>query len=157
MAFQNGFLTQKQFRIWDLFRKGTRQSAIARKLKITRQATNLTLNQAHLKMNRALTAAAKLHNLQIDTLNPDQGFVTGYSPQARTKITILYTLQHGLQTWYHHDAGECQDCPELTTCITTLKQEAKRREITLTKKEQKQQPGQLAETIFTKIKQNTKT
>ena len=156
MSLFTSVLTPRQFRVWDLFRSGLRQSSIARRLKISRQATNLTLNQAHLKMNRALRAAAKLHNLQIDAIDEQQGFITGYSPPARTRLTILYTLRYGLRVWYHHDTGDCHGCPEYETCIDTLKEEALRRGIVITKRESALQPGQLAELLFARIKEISK-
>ena len=89
MSFLHAYMTPRQIRIWDLFRKGLSQADIARQCKTTRQTTNHALHNATEKMTRTLLEAAKIQNLKITVLDPKQGFVTGHSTQTSDIVQVL--------------------------------------------------------------------
>jgi len=109
-------LSQSQKTIWALLGKGFTVTAIAEKLKTTRQYVNQTRLTAQTKLATTLLEVAAVNSLQVTKLVPQQAILLGYHPALQKKAIITYTTSHGLKVWYWHDQ------PEEVTDTTFLNQ-----------------------------------
>jgi hypothetical protein len=145
-----GYLTPKQSQIWSLKNDGLTEAGIARKLTITRQTVHYALDTANTKIGESLQETAKINKIEIETLNPNKGFLIGYSPHFRTKTFITFSAKNGIQIWYKHE-GNCQKCKQQKTCRQTLIDEANDRKLNLQQNANEILPSQLAEILFAAI------
>jgi len=99
-------LSQKQKTVWSLIREGFSVSAIATKLKTTRQYINQTRLTAEAKLSATLLDVAGANDLQITKLYPKKAILLGYHPALKRKAIITYTTSHGIKVWYWHDNPE---------------------------------------------------
>jgi DNA-binding CsgD family transcriptional regulator len=99
-------LSQKQKTVWSLIRKGFSVSAIATKLKTTRQYINQTRLTAEAKLSTTLLDVAGANGLQVTKLYPKMAILLGYHPALKRKAIITYTTSHGIKVWYWHDNPE---------------------------------------------------
>ncbi len=136
--------------MWDLKSNGIPEATIARKLNITRQTVHQTLDIAHLKIDEALKEVAKINKIDIETLNANRGFLTGYSSHFKTPAFITFSAKNGVQVWYKHE-GDCEKCNKLQVCRDALLAEAKDRNFLLLDDTSKILPSKLAEALFAKI------
>jgi hypothetical protein len=150
MSLSLGYLTQKQRHMWDLKSSGIPEATIARKLSITRQTVHEALNNANLKVAQALEETAKINKIEVETLDPNRGFLKGYSNHFKTQAFITFSAKNGIQLWYKHE-GDCEKCKKLETCRATLLAEAKDRNFLLLDDTSKILPSKLAEALFAKI------
>ncbi|MCW4025349.1 MAG: hypothetical protein NWF01_10005 [Candidatus Bathyarchaeota archaeon] len=150
MSLSAAYLTSKQRVIWGLKSKGQQEASIARELNITRQTVHKAVNTANLRITEALTEAAQLNNIEIQTLNTSKGFLSGYSPHFKTPAFVTFSAKNGVQVWYKHE-GHCQTCKRLKTCREMLVSEAKARNFLLTEDINQISPSRLAEVLFSKI------
>jgi hypothetical protein len=150
MSLSTGYLTSKQRMIWGLKSKGQQEANIAKELKVTRQTVHKALNTANLRVSDALNEAAKLNNIEIQTLNTNRGFLSGYSPHFKTQAFVTFSAKNGIQIWYKHE-GHCQTCQRLKTCREMLVSEATARNYLLTEDIDKISPSKLADVLLQKI------
>ena len=150
MTLSLGYLTPKQKMMWDLKSSGLQEANIARKLNVTRQTVHQTLDIANLKIGEALEEMAKINKIEVETLDPNRGFLKGYSAHFKTQAFITFSAKNGVQLWYKHE-GDCEKCSKLQTCRETLLSEAKDRNFLLLDDTSKILPSKLAEALFTKI------
>jgi hypothetical protein len=150
MALSMGYLTSRQRLIWELRSDGLPEAAIARKLNVTRQNIHQTLDSADAKVGEALEETAKINKIEIDTINPTKGFLTGYSSHFNTKTFITFSAKNGVQVWYKHE-GNCEKCKKLQTCREALLTEAKDRNFLLPKGTESILPSKLAKALFERI------
>jgi hypothetical protein len=150
MTLSTGYLTAKQKIMWDLKSSGLQEANIARKLDITRQTVHQTLNIANLKIGEALEETAKLNKIETQKIDPDKGFLLGYSNHFKTQAFITFSAKNGVQIWYKHE-GDCEKCSKLQTCRETLLTEAKDRNFLLLDDTCKILPSKLAEALISKI------
>ena len=136
--------------MWDLKSSGIPEATIARKLNITRQSVHEALNNANNKIGEALEETAKINKIETQKINPDKGFLLGYSDHFKTQAFITFSAKNGVQVWYKHE-GDCEKCNKLQTCRETLLSEAKDRNFLLLDDTSKILPSKLAEALFTKI------
>jgi hypothetical protein len=136
--------------MWDLKSSGIPEATIARKLSITRQTVHEALNNANLKVAQALEETAKINKIEVETLDPNRGFLKGYSNHFKTQAFITFSAKNGIQLWYKHE-GDCEKCKKLETCRATLLAEAKDRNFLLLDDTSKILPSKLAEALFAKI------
>jgi DNA-binding CsgD family transcriptional regulator len=99
-------LSQKQKTVWSLIREGFSVSAIADKLKTTRQYINQTRLTAEAKLSATLLDVAGANDLQVTKLYPKKAILLGYHPALKRKAIITYTTSHGIKVWYWHDNPE---------------------------------------------------
>jgi hypothetical protein len=99
-------LSQKQKAIWSLIRKGLSVSAIADKLKTTRQYVNQTRLTAEAKLSTTLLEVARANDLQVTRLYPKEAILLGYHPALKRKAIVTYSTRHGIKVWYWHDHPE---------------------------------------------------
>jgi len=99
-------LSQKQKTVWSLIREGFSVSAIATKLKTTRQYINQTRLTAEAKLSATLLDVAGANDLQLTKLYPKKAILLGYHPALKRKAIITYTTSHGIKVWYWHDNPE---------------------------------------------------
>jgi hypothetical protein len=150
MSLSAGYLTSKQRMIWGLKSKGQQEASIAKELKVTRQTVHKAISTANERINDALTEAAKLNNIEIQTLDTAKGFLSGYSPHFKTQAFVTFSAKNGIQVWYKHQ-GHCQTCSRLQTCREMLVSEANARNFLLTEDMNQISPSKLAEVLFSKI------
>jgi len=99
-------LSLKQKTVWSLILEGFSVSAIATKLKTTRQYINQTRLTAEAKLSATLLDVAGANDLQITKLYPKKAILLGYHPALKHKAIITYTTSHGIKVWYWHDNPE---------------------------------------------------
>jgi hypothetical protein len=150
MNLSTGYLTTKQRMIWGLKSKGQQEASIAKELKVTRQTVHKAINTANIRISDALTEAAKLNNIEVETINTTKGFLSGYSPHFKTQAFVTFSARNGIQVWYKHE-GHCQTCQRLQTCREMLVSEANARNFLLTEDVNQITPSKLAEVLFSKI------
>ena len=99
-------LSRKQKTIWSLIRKGLSVSAIAAKLRTTRQYVNQTRLTAEAKLSTTLLDVARANDLQVTRLYPKEAILLGYHPGLKRKAIVTYSTSHGIKVWYWHDNPE---------------------------------------------------
>jgi hypothetical protein len=150
MSLSLGYLTAKQKMMWDLKSSGLQETKIARKLNVTRQTVHKALNIANVKIVDALEEVAKINKIEVQTLDPNRGFLKGYSSHFKTQAFVTFSAKNGVQLWYKHE-GNCEKCSKLQTCRETLLTEAKDRNFLILEDTNKILPSKLAEALFAKI------
>jgi hypothetical protein len=144
-------LSQSQKTIWHLISTGQAVSAIAQKLKTTRQYVNQTRLTAQAKLSTTLLDVAQVNDIQVTRLYPQQAILFGYHPALKKKAIITYTTTHGLKVWYWHDTPEeVTDQAFLNQTRQYLTDIAKERGIEITDAD-KIHPAKLAHQIFTQL------
>ncbi|MBS7656013.1 response regulator transcription factor [Candidatus Bathyarchaeota archaeon] len=151
MSLHNGYLTNRQFNIWNMLREGLSQSEIARRLNITRQAVNQMISSIPEKITMALMDAAKLNRIEPRYIDNKKGILFGWSIDFQTEVIIALNSE-GLQIWYQHNLGNCKICPNKRECKRNLLKNAKNLGITLKWRERRLSPSKLSSLIFSKIK-----
>jgi transcriptional regulator len=147
MSVITAYLTPRLFDIWDLGRTGLQQSEIASKLGISRQAVNQALVEATEKVTRALTEAATINKIAIESIDSTTGLLVGWSREFSVKTVISVTRRDGLQVWYEHVA-DCAHCNKYYVCQSYLFRTAKERGLRLTKEQKRATPSKLAQFLF---------
>ena len=99
-------LSPKQKTVWSLIRKGFSVSAIAAKLKTTRQYINQTRLTAEAKLSSTLLDVAGTNDIQVTKVYPRRAILLGYHPGLKRKAIITYNTSHGIKVWYWHDNPE---------------------------------------------------
>ena len=99
-------LSPRQKTVWSLMRKGFSVSAIADKLKTTRQYVNQTRLTAEAKLSSTLLDVAGTNNIQVTKVYPKKAILLGYHPGLKCKAIITYTTNHGIKVWYWNDKPE---------------------------------------------------
>ena len=99
-------LSPKQKTVWSLIRKGFSVSAIATKLKTTRQYINQTRLTAEAKLSSTLLDIAGTNDIQVTKVYPKRAILLGYHPGLRRKAIITYNTRHGIKVWYWDDEPE---------------------------------------------------
>ena len=99
-------LSQKQKTVWSLLHKGFSVTAIADKLRTTRQYVNQTKLTAEAKLSTTLLDVAGANDIQVTKMYPKKAILLGYHPALNRKAIITYTTSHGIKVWYWHDNPE---------------------------------------------------
>lgn len=99
-------LSQRQKTVWSLLREGFSISAIADKMKTTRQYINQTRIIAEAKLSSTLLEVAGTNDIQVTKVYPKKAILLGYHPGLKKKAIITYTTSHGIKVWYWHDNPE---------------------------------------------------
>ena len=144
-------LSQKQKAIWSLIRKGLSVSAIADKLKTTRQYVNQTRLTAEAKLSTTLLEVARANDLQVTRLYPKDAILLGYHPALKRKAIVTYSTRHGIKVWYWHDNPEEVTDPAFLNQIRQyLLDIAEERGVEIEGSD-KIHPAKLAHQIFSKL------
>jgi predicted transcriptional regulator len=147
MSVITAYLTPRLFDIWDMRRTGLLQSDIAAKLGISRQAVNQALLEATEKVTKALTEAAMINKIAVESIDSTTGLLTGWSREFSVKSVVSVTKRDGMQIWYEHVA-DCVHCNKYSACQAYLRRFASERNIKLTTSEKKLPPSKLAQSLF---------
>jgi hypothetical protein len=99
-------LTRKQKTVWSLISEGLSISAIADKLKTTRQFVNQTKLTAEAKLSTILLEVAQTNDLQVDGLYPKEAILLGYHPALKRKVIVTYSTNYGIKVWYWNENPE---------------------------------------------------
>lgn len=150
MTLSTGYLTPTQKTIWDLKKTGIPEASVARKLKVTRQTVHKALDIANSKITKSLEETAQLNKIKVETVNPTNGILLGYSTHFQTKALITFSAKNGIQVWYKHE-GDCKNCEQLQKCKETLLAEAKERNIPISENMNKMLPSEFSEILFSKL------
>jgi DNA-binding CsgD family transcriptional regulator len=150
-------LSQKQKTVWALIREGLSVSAIADKLRTTRQYVNQTRLTAEAKLSTTLLDVARANDLQVVRLYPKEAILVGYHPGLKRKAVVTYSTSHGIKVWYWHDKPEEVTNEEfLNQTREYLMDIAKERGIEIENAAQIH-PAKLAHIIFSKLIPELKT
>lgn len=117
---------------------------------MTRQTVHKALDIANSKVQKSLEEIAKINKIKIQTLNPANGVLIGYSTHFKTKAIVTFSARTGIQVWYRHE-GDCRSCDELQACREMLLAEARDRNIQLPENASSMSPSGLANVLFSKI------
>ena len=150
MSLSLGYLTPKQRLMWNLKSTGMPEATIARKLAVTRQTVHQTLDTANLKLAEALEEIAKINKIETQKLDPNKGYLLGYSSHFKTQAFITFSAKNGVQVWYKHES-DCKKCKQLQTCREALLAEAKDRNFIILDDASKILPSKLADALISKI------
>lgn len=143
-------LSQKQKKVWNLIHEGLSVSAIATKLKTTRQYINQTRLTAKAKLSTTLLDVADVNDLQIIKLYPEKAVLLGYHPALNRKAIITYNSNHGIKLWYwHNNPEEITNENYLSQIRRYVLDIAQEQGIKLDKKET--HPAKLAHNLFRKL------
>ena len=142
------YLTSRQLHIWDLLRDGLSQSAIARRLSITRQAVNQSAQTIPHKITEALQDAARLNGVEPRQMDSARGILVGWSRDFQTEAVITLSPEAGLRVWYQHNLGQCKICSDRRQCRSTLLRGIDDLGATLTRQERELEPSKLSSLIF---------
>ncbi len=143
-------LSLKQKTVWSLILEGFSVSAIATKLKTTRQYINQTRLTAEAKLSATILDVAGANDIQITKLYPKKAILLGYHPALKRKAIITYTTSHGIKVWYWHDTPEeITNEDFLQQTKTYLLDIAKERGVEI--KDVNIHPAKLAHIIFSKL------
>jgi DNA-binding CsgD family transcriptional regulator len=144
-------LTQKQKIVWSLLNKGLSTTAIADKLKTTRQFVNQTKLSAEAKLSTTLLDVAQANDLQVTKLYPKNGILLAYHPALKHKAILAYNTNHGIKVWYwHNNPEEVTDPTFLNQTRQYLIDIIKEKEMEIENAE-KIHPAKLAHQIFSKL------
>jgi hypothetical protein len=144
-------LSQKQKTVWSLIREGLSVSAIADKLKTTRQYVNQTRLTAEAKLSTTLLEVARANDLQVTRLYPKDAILLGYHPALKRKAIVTYSTRHGIKVWYWYDNPEEVTDPAFLNQIRQyLLDIAKERGVEI-KGADKIHPAKLAHQIFSRL------
>jgi hypothetical protein len=150
-------LSQKQKTVWSLISKGFSVSAIADKLKTTRQFVNQTRLTAEAKLSTTLLEVAQANDLQITRLYTKEAILLGYHPALKRKAIVTYSTKHGIKVWYWHDnPEEVTDESFLNQTRQYLIDIAKERGIEI-ENATSIHPAKMADIIFSKLIPELKT
>lgn len=149
MALSRGYITPKQTEIWDLKKRGFPEATIARRLNVTRQTVHKAVDVANARIPQALIEAARLNRMEVKSVDPSKGILTGYSREFETSAIVTFSARNGIQVWYQHE-GDCKRCERLEACRETLLTEMEERNIKLDKCADLV-PSKLAEHLFRRI------
>jgi transcriptional regulator with XRE-family HTH domain len=150
MGFRFGYLTSKQRKYWGLRRSGLTQADISREMDVTRQTVNKTFNAIDSSVSKALLETAQVNRVEINRIDPQNGFLFGRSPSLRTDVLVTFSEKNGVLIWYRGEGG-CRECSWQSSCKQKLLIEAKERGIQLPEAAENIEPSKLAETLFKQI------
>jgi DNA-binding CsgD family transcriptional regulator len=150
MNLSSGYLSLRQRQIWGLKNRGKQEASIAKELNVTRQNIHNTLKTANSRIAQSLTEAAQINKIEIQTLNTQKGFLSGYSHHFKAQAFVTFTAKNGIQIWYKHE-GNCEKCKRLKQCRAMLVAEANERNFLLTQDANEILPSKLADALFSKI------
>jgi len=136
--------------MWGLRMKGLTQAEIGRKMEITRQAVNKTLNAIDSKVSRAMLEAAQLNRVEVRRLDSVSGFLSGRSSVFGMDVLITFSQNNGIQLWYKGEGG-CSECERSESCRQKLIAEANERGITLPANVETVEPSKIADILFEKM------
>jgi hypothetical protein len=144
-------LSQKQKTVWSLIREGFSVSAIASKLKTSRQYINQTRLTAEAKLSSTLLEVAGANDINLTKLYPKEAILLGYHPGLQKKVIITYATRHGIKVWYWHDhPEEIKDQKFLRQTRQYLLDIAKEHNIEI-EKASEIHPAKLAHMLFSKL------
>lgn len=119
LSLRLGYLTPKQRLIWRPKSEGHSESSIGRKLKITRQTELKTIRVANRKIRQSLVEKAKINKIEIQTVSPTHGYLTGYSPHFNIRAFVTYSSKNGTQICCPGE-DNCTRCNRANKCRKTL-------------------------------------
>jgi hypothetical protein len=144
------YLTHRQLDVWDLMRSGLSQSAIARRLDISRQAVNQLVQTIPDRVTAALYDASRLNGVEPELVDSVKGILVGWSGEFQTETVITLNPKVGLRMWYQHNLGRCRICQDKKRCRSMLYESADQLGVPLTRQEKGLDPSRLSSLIFSR-------
>jgi hypothetical protein len=97
-------LSQKQRAVWSLISKGLSVTAIADKLRTTRQFVNQTKPATEAKLSTTLLEVARANDLQVTRLYPKEALLLGCHSALKRKVIVTSSTNHGIKVsyWYRN-------------------------------------------------------
>ncbi len=142
-------LTRGQRKIWQLRLEGLKPIDISREIAKSRQHVSKSLQSVDSKIYKAMVEAAEMNRVMIRTMDPEKGFLIGYSQEFQSKVLITFSPSRGIMVWRPHQ-GQCEQCPEKDSCRSHLLREADRLGVSINSREKNYPPAKLAGIIFTR-------
>ncbi len=140
-------LTTSQGTIWALRFRGLRVADISRETGKSRQYVSKSLQSADSKIYRGLLEAARMNKVTIKTMDPDRGFLIGYTREFDSTVLVTFSPRDGFNIWKPHE-GQCSQCSDIESCRSQLADEAERLGVKTRKKERSLPPAELAGLIY---------
>jgi len=144
------YLTDRQLEIWTLRLKGLSKAEIGRMLGVTRQAVYDAEGVMLEKVEHALIHTAESNMIEPRYVDSAKGILLGYSPSNQQQVIITFSAQNGVQTW-HYQQPDCSRCKWVERCRSRLISEAEERDVSLSAKDRRLPPSELAQRIFSSI------
>ncbi len=144
-------LTPQQKTVWSAITQGLSVSAIAKKLKTTRQYVNQTRLTAEAKLSATLLEVAQINDLQVTRLYPKLAILVGYHPTLRRKAIVTYTAGHGVKVWYWYDNPEEETDQELLRQTREYLMEIARERGVEIENAEYLHPARLAQALFSRL------
>jgi hypothetical protein len=139
----------KQFEFWKMRRSGMPNITIANLLGISRQAVSRALLLMDERIESTLREMAQANQIAVQKINAERGILIGRSVPFQAAAIVFVSEKHGVQVWYEHE-GDCGACQRYTECIELLWDYASELGIRI---EKTADPTQMAEELFTKVKE----
>jgi hypothetical protein len=150
-------LSEKQKIVWSLVLSGFSVSAIAKKMKTTRQYVNQTRLTAVAKLSSTLLEVARVNDLHVRSIYPKVGLLVGFHPALKRKAVITYNSTHGVRVWFWYDnPEEVQNEEFLRQTREYLLALAEERGLDV-KDSAEVHPGRLAHEVFSQLAPELKT
>ncbi len=140
-------LTRGQRRIWELRLNGLKPVDISREIGKSRQHVSKSLQSVDSKIYRAMVEAARMNRVMIKTMDPERGFLLGYSQEFQSSVLVTFSPSRGITIWKPHE-GQCEECPDRESCKAHLLEEAERLDVSIDEEERELPPAELAGLIY---------
>jgi DNA-binding CsgD family transcriptional regulator len=150
IGLQTAYLTDRQIQIWKLRLDNHTKAEIGRILGVTRQAIYDAEKNIYQKIENALKDAANAGMVEILYLDSTLGILLGTLPPSGNKVIITFSMKNGVQTW-HSEEPNCPKCTWVNRCRNRLLDEAKERNLVISKDESKLPPSELSTIIFREL------
>lgn len=115
---------ERQFRYWNLRRKGETQSEIARKFGITRQSVNKSIKLHEREVMYRLIETARISRTLVEWFDAKKGVLIGITPQLGNLHCIIL-VDNLNKTWVFHDQSKNEDRELAASIIGDLKESIK--------------------------------
>jgi len=139
-------LSGSESRFWELRRRGLGFADIGRETGVTRQAVYKALLKADREMSSAFEDVAGTYRIDLEKMDPETGIAVGYSQALGSKVVLAYSPGRGIITWYEYQ-GQCNDCARREDCLSTLRAEAERLDLTR-ELDWDREPAEIAEELM---------
>ena len=90
---------------------------------------------------------AKINKIEIQTVSPTEGYLTGYSPHFNTNSFVIFSPRNGIQICYDYE-GNCRKCSRIKKCREIILEKARNKNLDFDEDFSKIPPSKLAQLLF---------